>query len=121
MGKDKIILKDMAFYGYHGVLIEEKQLGQKYLVDVEMNLNLQPAGSNDDLRLTVNYAEVYEIVQEIVTQEKYDLIETVGEKIAQRVLEKFSIVNSIKVLVKKPEVPIPGILAYTAIEIVRER
>lgn len=121
MPKDKIILKGMIFHAYHGVLAAEKELGQRFIVDLEMSLNLKPAGDNDDLRLTINYAEIYELVKKIMLEAKYDLIETVGEKIAQAALIKDERIEEIKVLLKKPEVPIAGILDYAAIEIVRGR
>jgi len=121
MPKDKVILKGMIFHAYHGVLAAEKELGQRFIVDLELSVNLKPAGDNDDLRLTINYAEVYELVKEVMLEDKYDLIETVGEKIAKAALAKDDRIQEIKVLIKKPEVPIPGILDYAAIEIVRGR
>jgi len=121
MGQDKIFLKEMVFYAYHGAFAAEKELGQRFIVDVEMDVNLQPAGISDDLTLTVHYGEVYEIVKKVITEAKYDLIETVGEKIAQQILDYASIVTQVKVLIKKPEVPIAGVLDYAAIQIVRGR
>jgi len=121
MVKDKIFLQDMIFYGYHGALAAEKEIGQRFIVDLEIDINLQPAGLSDDLSLTVNYANLYSIVQEIVTGKSYDLIESVAEKIAKQVLEQEPLVEKVKVVLKKPEVPIPGILSYAAIQIVRER
>lgn len=121
MYQDKVILKGMIFHAYHGVLAAEKEIGQRFIVDLELALNLQPAGANDDLRLTVNYAEVYEIVKEVMLRDKYDLIEKVAEEIAREVLTKDESIQEIKVLIKKPEVPIVGILDYAAVEIVRGR
>ena len=60
---DIITLKGLAFYAFHGVLVEENKLGQKFIVDLQMFLDLSSAGDNDDLNQTVNYAEVYDKIK----------------------------------------------------------
>lgn len=121
MGQDKIFLQGMVFYAYHGAFAAEKELGQRFIVDVEMDVDLQRAGLSDDLNLTVHYGEVYDLIKKVMTEKKYDLIETVGEKIAQGILDYTPLVQRVRVLLKKPEVPIAGILDYAAIQIVRGR
>ena len=105
---DHIRLNDMLFYGYHGVLPEERKLGQRFLVDVELRTDLRAAGESDDLAETVNYAEVYAAVRELVTGEPYQLIEAVAARIARRVLDEHARVESVVVRIRKPEVPIAG-------------
>jgi len=119
--RDKVLLKGMIFYAYHGVMEAEKELGQRFIVDLEISLDLWPAGDNDDLALTVNYAQVYDLIQKVILGDKYDLIETVAQRITQEVFKQEPRIEQIKVLVKKPEVPIAGILDYAAVELVRER
>lgn len=116
---DKIYLEGLEFYGYHGVLAAEQQLGQRFLVDLELKTDLRAAGVADDLNQTVNYAEVYGLVREIVEQERYALIEALAERIAELVLENFNI-QKVKVRVHKPQAPIPGIFRNVAVEIKRE-
>ncbi len=115
---DKIIMKDMQFYGYHGVLPEEQRLGQQFLIDVEMYLELKAAGKSDDLTKTISYADVYRQVREIVTGNKYKLIEALAENIAERLIKDFAL-EKITVRVKKPQAPIAGAFAYMAVEITR--
>lgn len=115
---DKIILKDINIYAFHGAMKEEKSLGQNFIIDLELYLDLKPAGESDDLTKTVNYAEVYNVVKHITLEKSYDLIETLAEKIAEEILE-FTLVKNVKVMVKKPSVPINGNLAYAAVEIYR--
>ena len=115
---DKIILNDLAFYGYHGVLSQENDLGQQFLVDLELYLNLQPAGASDDPLKTVDYAQVYEIVRQVITGTPKKLIEAVAESIAQRLLAQF-ILSRVKVRVKKPAAPVAGRFGYMAVEIIR--
>ena len=66
MESDKIILSGMVFYGYHGVSSEERTLGQRFVVDMEMEADLRPAGVRDDLTDAINYAEAHQLVKEIV-------------------------------------------------------
>ena len=63
---DRITLMGMEFFGYHGVLPEENKLGQRFVVDLVLELDLHQAGLNDDLNATINYAEVYQEVRELV-------------------------------------------------------
>lgn len=118
---DEIILKDLEFYGYHGVLPEEKKLGQKFIIDLIMGLDLFEAGKNDNLQATVNYAQIFTGIKDIVEDKCYDLIEALAENIAAFVLGNFQKVQWVKVLVKKPQAPIPSVFGYVAVSIKRER
>lgn len=118
---DKIILKDMAFFGYHGAISEENVLGQKFFLDVVIDADLKKAGRTDDLSYGISYAEVFEICKNHVEKKTYKLLESVGENIAMEVLRKYGVANEVWVKVKKPEAPIPGIFQYAAIEIRRTR
>ena len=86
---DKIILKQLQFYGYHGLFPEERKLGQRFMVDLELFLDLQQAGTTDAMEDSVHYGEVFNIVQSIVEGEPKNLIETVAETIAKSLLESF--------------------------------
>ncbi|MEG0857523.1 MAG: dihydroneopterin aldolase [Terrisporobacter sp.] len=118
---DKIILSNLGFYGYHGVLEAEKVLGQKFFIDIELFLDTKEAGKTDDMNKSVSYAEVYDVARDIAENERFDLIEALAENIACKVLNKFSLINSIMVRVKKPEAPVNGIYDYFAVEIRRDR
>ncbi len=118
---DKIIMKNLGFYGYHGVLEEEKKLGQKFFVDVKLYIDLKKAGQSDDLSYTVNYAEVYEIIKKMFKEEKINLIESVAENICSKILTAYPIVQEIKLTLKKPEAPVEGIYDYFAVELRRKR
>jgi len=115
---DKIFLSGLKFWGLHGVLKEEQVLGQPFGVDLELRLDLLPAGEADDLKLTVNYAKVYQVVKTIVEEHRYNLIEALAESIASTLLEKFSL-EEVLVRVNKPHAPIPGLFENVAVEILR--
>ena len=117
---DKIILKGIQFYGYHGVSEAEREVGQKYAVDIEIDYDLEPAGRSDNLNDTIDYSAVFHLVIEIGTSEKFILIESLAQKIADATLSQFPI-GTVLVRVKKLTPPIPGELEYAGVEIVRER
>ena len=118
---DRIRLRGMRFFGYHGALPEERTLGQRLVVDVELALDRAPAGTSDDLTRTVSYAEVYDEVRAVVEGPPCALIEAVAERIAARVLAAHRTVQEVRVRVVKPEVPLRGVLDGAEVEIVRRR
>ncbi|NLW55653.1 MAG: dihydroneopterin aldolase [Firmicutes bacterium] len=115
---DKLILKNMIFYGYHGVYAAEKELGQRIEVDVEMVLPLLSAGANDDLETSINYVEVYTLIKELVEEKDYNLIEALAHAIAETLLSAYSL-EAITVRVRKPNPPVGGVMDYFAVEINR--
>ncbi len=117
---DYIHLRDMQFYGYHGVLPEETMLGQRFRVTVSLAVNTKKAGETDDLQYTVNYVEVYELCKSIMEGEPFQLIEAAAETIASSILQKYEgQVYGCKVELIKPDPPIPGHYKEVAVEIVR--
>ncbi|ERI90941.1 2-amino-4-hydroxy-6-hydroxymethyldihydropteridine diphosphokinase [Clostridiales bacterium oral taxon 876 str. F0540] len=116
---DKISIKDLEIYGYHGVNPEEKMMGQRFLVSLELCLDLEEAGSTDDLTKTVNYAELCWSVEEEFNKNKYDLIESAAEKLAEFILNKYKLVKSARVNIKKPWAPIGKPLKYASVEVER--
>lgn len=116
---DKILIKDLELFAHHGVLKEEKILGQKFLLSLELELDLKNAGTTDDLDKTVNYAEICEKVEAEFKKEKYDLIETAAEKIAEYILTNHPIIKSVKLTLKKPWAPILKSINYVSVQIER--
>lgn len=118
---DCIKLDGMEFYGYHGCLPAERRAGQAFFVDVRLYLDLQTAGLHDDLSATVNYAEVFATIRDIVEGEPVNLIETVAECIAAAILREYPPVSVIDVTVHKPSAPIPGKFRDAAVSLTRKR
>lgn len=122
MSPDTISLAGITLYGYHGARPEERTLGQRFVVDVDLEADLRSASATDALHLTVNYSEVYELVAEIVEGEPVNLLETLGERIAQATLRRFPQVGKSRVRITKPGVAIAGsVLHGAAITIERTR
>lgn len=118
---DRLILRRMEFFGYHGVFPEENRLGQKFLVDLELSLDLSRSASSDDVKDTVNYADVYAMVKEIVEGPPVKLIETLAEKIASKVLGTYTIVYEAAVSVTKPHPPLDITFGGVTVELRRRR
>jgi dihydroneopterin aldolase len=120
--EDRILLEGMIFHGRHGTLPAERELGQPFVVDIELRLDLQAAGLSDDLTQTVDYSEVHRQAKEIVEGPPVSLTETVAERIAGAVLEDHPAVETVRVKVAKPNVRLDDtVLTGSAVEIVRRR
>ena len=121
MAPDKIILEGMVFYGFHGASIAEQEVGQRFVVDLEVHRDLRKPGISDDLADTVSYSALFKLAKGVLEGPRRKLLENVAETIAQRALDDYA-VDAVRVKVMKPEVPIKGsILAHAAVEILRER
>ena len=111
---DEIFLEGLRFYGYHGVNPEERIQGQRFIVDVRLETELQSAGEMDDLARTINYSHVYRRVKAIVEGEPRDLIEAIAEAIATALLAEFPAAGAVTVTVRKPEVALKGAMLDSA-------
>ena len=118
MNNDALRLRNMRFFGYHGMLAEENTLGQEFQVDVELNLSLKSAAEADDPALTVDYVRVYEEVKRVVEGQRYKLLETVAEQICQELGRVFGPLR-VTVRVRKPHPPVDARFDGVEIEIVR--
>jgi 7,8-dihydroneopterin aldolase/epimerase/oxygenase len=116
---DKILLTGLEFHAFHGAFNVEAELGGRFVIDLELQLDL--SGIEDRLEKTLSYADVFETVKLEVTQKKYNLIETLAEHIANRVLLEHPKLQTILVRVHKPFAPIPGIFRDVVVEITRTR
>ncbi|MEG1538179.1 MAG: dihydroneopterin aldolase [Clostridiales bacterium] len=83
---DKIILRDLEFWGCHGANPGEQEQPQRFIVNAQLFLDTAKAGINDDLRQTVNYGVVFSRLKQIVEQESFQLLEALAEKLATAVL-----------------------------------
>ena len=118
---DRIILEGMRFYGFHGVNPEEKALGQSYLVDLTVELDLSRPALSDRLQDTVSYSHLYRAVRDVVEGDSRNLLEAIAQSVADRVLSDFP-VTAVTVCVKKPHPPVRGsVIEHAGVEIYRVR
>jgi dihydroneopterin aldolase len=118
---DRIVLAGMVFQARHGVADREKVEAQRFEVDVELVLDVQPAGLEDDLARTIDYRGVYDVTKHVVESTTYNLIEALAEAIAHEVLGANPAVGEVVVRVRKPEVRLGGPLDHAGVEIRRRR
>ncbi|SFM31361.1 dihydroneopterin aldolase [Paenibacillus sp. 1_12] len=118
---DKIIMTGLQFYGYHGVFPEENKIGQRYQVDVELLLPLDKPGQSDRIEDTINYAEAYEVIQNIVEGQVFKLIEALAEEIAAILLQTYASIHEVTVRVLKPHPPVKMFFDGVKVEIHRKR
>ena len=117
---DKVTLSNMKFFGYHGCDEHEQLNGQNFETDVELMADLQTAGQTDRLCDAVNYVDIFEKIKQVMEKERYDLLERVAHRVAECVLEDCRI-NAVVVRVRKPAVPLSGMIDWVQVEIRRDR
>lgn len=118
---DKIVIKDLEIFAYHGVLPEEKAKGQTFVLTAELFCDLREAGLTDNLDKTVNYAQVCEDIYKVMTGDKFDLIEAVAENIADTILLKYELIKKVRIIVSKPEAPIDMDFDTVCVDITRKK
>ena len=121
MTRDLIILSDLSFFGYHGVLPEEAVLGQRFILDLEANVDLQPAGRSDDVADTVSYADIHAVLKAVVEGERFRLLEALAQRCADRLFAGFPMIEALRLRIRKPGAPIPMPSGVAAVEITRSR
>lgn|SRR5690625_1693904 len=114
-------LRQIELFGYHGVFPEETKLGQKFVIDLEMQLDLQSAGKSDALEDTIDYAAVYRMIKNIVEGPPVKLIETLAEQIAAKILAEYDKVQQVIVQVTKPNPPFSIHFKGVTVEVERKR
>ncbi|MBN1348553.1 dihydroneopterin aldolase [candidate division KSB1 bacterium] len=118
MAIDALKINDMVFYAFHGLESCEKAQGQRFEVDVELALDLSHAGNSDRIEDTIDVNAVYEIIEEVVLEGDFNLVEAVAEHIAASLLNKVNI-NEVRVRVRKPHAPLKGLTGGIEVEIQR--
>jgi dihydroneopterin aldolase len=117
---DRIEVRGIEVLARHGVLEHEQTESQPFLVDLTVFLDLSRAGSSDDLADTVDYGRLAQEAHAVVVTESYQLIETVADRVAARVLADPQ-VDRVVVTVHKPQAPIPLVFGDVSVTIERSR
>jgi 7,8-dihydroneopterin aldolase/epimerase/oxygenase len=115
---DKITVQGIQFFGRHGVTPAEREVGQRFVVDVELRLDLARSAAGDRLEDTVDYVAVHDLVREVGRGAPAALLETLADRIARAVLGRFG-PKEVTVRVRKPAPPIDGALDWVGVEITR--
>lgn len=117
---DRIVVTGLELWGYHGVFDREKRDGQRFLIDLDIELDTAGAAGSDDVADTLNYAELIDAVEAVVTGEPVDLIETLAANVLA-VVWRFPQPVAATVTVHKPGAPVSQKVADIAITVTRNR
>ena len=114
---DTILLEGIQIPAALGVTAAERRMRRPVTIDLEVECDLAAAGRSDQIRQTIHYERIFEVVEDVAANREHRLVESLGERIAEAVLSKFA-VESVTVTVRKPQ-PIAGVLDYAGIRITR--
>ena len=117
---DLLRLKNITIFGFYGVSPQEREVGQKIEIDLELFSDLSAACASDSLQDTINYETVYTAIMELVDAEKrYRLLESLGEEICDTILRRYP-VDKVTIRLRKVNLPFPNNLSHIEIELTRE-
>ena len=118
---DKILVRGLKIFAYHGVFEEEKQKGQNFIFDIDAEVDISLPCRDDNVDNTVSYAEIIDETVKIFTSQKDNLLEMAAERVAQGLFLRFKKIQSLRICLKKPDAPIEADFDYVGIEIYRNR
>ena len=118
-GMAKVRIKNMMFYGFHGIYEYEREQGQKFYIDVEAELDDAAAVETDDVKNAVNTAAVYDLVKDATENKRYQLLISLSACIGDKILKKYPHIKAVTTTVRKPSVPISGPIDYIEVETTR--
>ena len=110
----------MVFFGYHGAMREEQEIGGRIEVDIDLLGDFRHASESDNLSEAVDYQKAYDSIKPIVEGEKYHLIEALAEAVANKILGEFDI-SKVNVRLRKRNVPIGGVIDFVEGELSRDK
>jgi dihydroneopterin aldolase len=116
---DLILLEGIQIPAALGVTVAERRMRRPVTLDLEVVHDLRAAGLSDQIRQTIHYERIFQVVEDVAANHQHRLVESLGERIAEAVLAKFD-VEAVTVTVRKPK-PIAGVLDYAGIRITRQR
>ena len=115
----KIRIHNMMFYGFHGFYEYEREQGQKFFLDVELETKDDRAVETDDLKDAVDSAVIYDLVKDVTENKRFQLLIALCGHVGDRLLAKYPHVKAATVRVRKPSVPISGPIDYIEVETTR--
>jgi dihydroneopterin aldolase len=114
----RVTLSDVSLVGYHGYHEAEKELGQRFEVDVDLFVDIEDAAKSDNLPDAVNYEKVYERIEEIVHGDRFALLEALATDLVNTIYEEFDI-EGVTLRIRKAQIPFCPNLGYVEIEVSR--
>lgn len=115
MSRYTILLKNCSFFARHGLLEQEEVLGQRFFVDAEMEVEAGDALTTDCIDNTVDYGVAFKVIEQAVVGQRRYLIEALANDIALALRSRYPQIVRVKISVRKPSAPVPGILDYAQV------
>lgn len=118
---DRIFVSNLCLYAHHGVMPEENKLGLRLYLDIDCEVDLTACLVEDDYHKAVCYGSLVEIATQISNAERFNLLESFGDRIARTILDRYENVKRVTVTIRKPSAPIPATIDHAGVEITRVR
>jgi 7,8-dihydroneopterin aldolase/epimerase/oxygenase len=118
---DHIFVTGLLVHAHHGVMPHEEEVGQRFVIDLELTVDLSRAGTSDKLADTVSYSSIVETATRAFTGKSFRLVETAAAITAEALLAGFPKVSAVRVTVHKPHAPIAAIFNDVGVSILRQR
>ncbi len=118
---DSIFINGLLIHAHHGVMDHEEKVGQRFMIDLELSIDLAPAGLSDKLADTASYSAIVDTVTRAFTRKSCRLVEAAAGQVADAVLASFPRVTAVRVTVHKPHAPIAAIFNDVGVSILRAR
>ena len=118
---DMIFVTGLLVHAHHGVMAHEEQVGQRFVIDLELAIDLAPAGRSDKLADTVSYSAIVDTATRAFTRESFRLVEAAAAAVADALIVAFPQVVSVRVTLHKPHAPIAAIFNDVGVSILRKR
>ncbi len=111
----------LVIFAKHGVGEEEARLGQRFILDIRLDVDVTEAGKHDRLADTVDYGEVVAVTESVFRGKRFYLIEAAAAHVAAGILAHFPALKNARVTVKKPSAPIAAVFDYVATTVEKKR
>jgi len=117
----KIIIEEMEFYAFHGHYQEEQIVGNRFLVDLEMEADLTDAADSDNLDDAVNYQQAYQIIKNEMRRTKSNLLENIGKRILDALWAEMEGIEKASIRIRKLNPPMGGPIKSVGIKMSRKQ
>ena len=118
---DSVFVNGLVLHAYHGVMPHEGKVGQSFIIDLVLDIDLANAAKSDKLADTVSYDAVVGVVSRTFTGKRYRLVEAAAGAVADAVLQNFPRIESVRITVRKPHAPVAAVFTDVGVTLVRSR
>lgn len=118
---DTVFVNGLVLHAYHGVMAHEAKVGQSFIIDLLLDIDLVAAAKSDKLADTVSYDAVVNTVSRTFTGKRYRLVESAAGAVAEAVLQTFPRVETVRITVRKPHAPVAAVFTDVGVTLVRSR